>query len=360
MLKKGMLLNLVLILALLGAGCQAAATTTAPTSAPVTQPTTAATNAPAQVSGASSIILIMSQPKGDPFGDLVYSGLQRLQTEVGSQLSIKLVESVDKAEYTDQVRSAAENGANPVLVLWDDLANAVVQLAPSYPKTNFIIIDSLVTADLANVKTVVIQPMAASFIAGVVAAETSKTKKVGFVGGADIPVIENYWAGFASGVKYVDPSIKIDEQYAGTFIDPNKGLEIGTTLFNQGDDVVMQAANKTGLGVLQAAKQAGKQGIGVDMWQGDQAPGNVLWSALKPADEATYTAAKEALTGKFTKGMWSYGPAQGASLYDKRDFEKLSPDVQAIVLKVVEDIKSGKLVVPATKKDLANFNAKLQ
>jgi len=302
----------------------------------------------------------MSQPKGDPFGELVYSGIERLQKEVGNNLSINLVESVDKAEYTDQVRSAAEGGANPVLVLWDDLANTVVQLAPSYPKTNFIIIDSLVTANLPNVKTVVIQPTAAAFVAGVVAAETTKTKKIGFVGGADIPVIENYYAGFAAGIKYVDPSIQILEEYAGTFIDPNKGLEVATNLFNQGADIVMHAANKTGLGVIQAAKQAGKKAIGVDMWQGDVAPGYVLWTALKPADEATYLAAKEALSGNFQKGMWTYGPAQGATLYDKRDFDALSPDLQAIVTKVVEQIRSGAIVVPSTKKELASFNAKMQ
>lgn len=328
------------------AGCGPAATPTA---------------APGGSSAPASMVLIMSQPKGDPFGDLVYSGLQRLQKEVGEQnLKINLVESVDKAEYTDQVRTAAEGGANPVLVLWDDLANTVVQLAPNYPNTNFIIIDSLVTADLPNVKTVVIQPSAASFVAGVVAAETTKTKQLGFVGGADIPVIEAYYAGFAAGVKYVDPSITISEEYAGTFIDPNKGLEVGTTLFNQGCDIVMQAANKTGIGVIQAAKAADKQAIGVDMWQGDVAPGHVLWTALKPADEATYIAAKQALDGQFQSGMWSYGPEQGATIYDSRDFNALSPDLQAVVTKVVDQIKSGAIKVPTSKAELANFTAKMQ
>lgn len=338
---------ILLAFAMVMAACQPAASPTTQAQAEVSVP---------EISEQAKIVMIVSQPKGEPFATLVDNGMQKLKSEMGENLDYRLVESLDKAEYTEQVRAAAEGGANPVMVLWDDLANAVLEVAPEFPDTKFIIVDSYVTADLANVKTVVIEPQEASFIAGVVAAKTTQSKIVGFVGGSDIPVIENFFSGFAAGVKYVDPSIEVKEVYAGTFIDPAKGLEVGNLLFNQGADIVMHAANKTGLGVIKAAEEAKKLAIGVDMWQGDVAPGYVLWSALKPADIATYLAAKQTVDGEFESGMWFYTLKEGAALYDARDFKALEPTVQEAIQQVEERIKGGEINVPKTKAELAEFN----
>ncbi|MCD6239461.1 MAG: BMP family ABC transporter substrate-binding protein [Thermotogae bacterium] len=303
--------------------------------------------------------MIIAQPKGEPFASLAYSGLELLQSEMGENLRIKLIESLDKSEHEAQVRAMAELGYNPVLVLWDDLANAVLKVAPDFPDTKFIIVDSYVTAQLPNVKTIVIEPHESSFIAGVVAAETTKTKKVGFVGGADYPIIERFFSGFAAGIKYVDPAIQIVEVYAGTFTDPAKGLEIGTMLFKQGCDIVMHAANKTGLGVIKAAENEGKWAIGVDLWQGDVAPGHVLWSALKDVGTAVYIATKEVFEGKFQQGLFVYDLRKGMKLYDERDLEALPPKIQKEVLYVEWLIRKGKLKVPMTKEELKNFNERL-
>lgn len=304
-----------------------------------------------------SVVLIIDRAKGDPVSEMIYTGgLSRLQSEIGEdKMSIKLIEAINKGEHKNQVRTAIESGANPVLTMWDDLADVVVELAPSYPETNFILIDVSTALDLPNVKTLVIEPMESSFIAGVVTALTTKTNKVGFVGGADIPVIEKFYTGYTSGVKYINKNIDVVEVYAGTFTDPAKGNEIGTMLFNQGCDIVMHAANMTGIGVLQSAEATGNFGIGVDMWQGDVAPGHVLWSALKPLNEATYIATKEAISGKFEGGEWIYGVEQGAPLYDKRDFNELSSEAQTSVLSAVEKIKSDTFQVPSSKAELQIF-----
>lgn len=303
--------------------------------------------------------MIIAQPKGEPFASLAYSGLELLQSEMGKNLQIKLIESLDKSEHEAQVRAMAELGYNPVIVLWDDLANAVLKVAPDFPDTKFIITDSYVTAQLPNVKTIVIEPHESSFIAGIVAAETTETKKVGFVGGADYPIIERFFAGFAAGIKYVDPTIQLVEVYAGTFTDPAKGLEIGTMLFKQGCDIVMHAANKTGLGVIKAAENAAKWAIGVDLWQGDVAPGHVLWSALKDVKMAVYIATKEVFEGNFQPGMFVYDLRKGMKLYDERDFVALPPKIQKDVLYAEWLIKTGRLKVPATKEELKTFNERL-
>lgn len=305
------------------------------------------------------ITLIISQPQGEPFANMVYGGLEKLKEEKGESLEINLIESLDKGEHKEQVRAAAEMGSDPVMVMWDDLANAALEVAPEFPDTKFIILDSYVNADLPNVQTVVIEPQESSFIAGVVAALNTETGTLGFVGHFDQPVIERFYSGFASGVKYVDPSIEIIEVYAGTATDPAKGLEVGKNVFNQGADIVMHAANKTGLGVIQAAEETGNQAIGVDMWQGDVAPGHVLWSALKDAGTATYLAAKRALEGEFETGVWVYDRKAGATLYDERDFSKVDEQTQRAVEHVEERLNEGSLTVPATKDEVAEFDERI-
>lgn len=295
------------------------------------------------VAAADQIALIMNQPLGDPFADLVYSGLERLQDE--RDVKVKLIESLDKSEYVEQVRAMADLGYNPVMVLWEDLAAAAIEVAADYPNTNFIVLDCYTTTELNNVQTVVMEPQEASFIAGFVAAKTTKTKQLGFVGGADLPVIRNFLSGFQAGVAHVNPDIEVSVLYAGTFIDPAKGLEIGRILFNSGCDIVMHAANKTGLGVLKAAAEAGKWGIGVDMWQGDVAPGHVLWSVLKDATNAAYIMAGKALDGQFQPGIYKFGATTGAKLYDIRDLENVSKEIQQEVLQLEKKLNSGQIKI---------------
>jgi len=209
-------------------------------------------------------VMIVEIPKGDPFIDLAYSGLEQLGKDKG--VNVKIIEALDKSEHEEQIRAMAELGANPIYVLWDNLGAAVLEVAPDFPETKFIIADAYVETDLDNVKTIVVEPQEASFIAGFVAAKTSKTKHVGFVGSMDTPIINRFRAGFEAGVKYADESVKIESVYAGNANDPNKGSEIAKLLIGNGADVIMHAANKTGLGVIKACEEEKVLAIGVDEW----------------------------------------------------------------------------------------------
>ena len=81
-----------------------------------------------------------------------------------------------------------------------------------------------------------------------------KTKQVGFVGGMESEVISRFAAGFKAGVESVDPSIKVQVDYAGSFGDAAKGKTIAAAQYAAGADVVYQAAGGTGAGVFAEAK----------------------------------------------------------------------------------------------------------
>ena len=130
--------------------------------------------AAADSSKMTAMIIII--PQGDPFLTLAYNGVKQYAQEYGKEA--KIIEALDKSEYTEQVRAMAEAGANPIYVVWDDLADVAFNLAPDFPDTQFILVDTYATSDLPNVKTIVVEPQESAFIAGVVAAKTTKTKQV--------------------------------------------------------------------------------------------------------------------------------------------------------------------------------------
>ena len=150
-----------------------------------------------------------------------------------------------------------------------------------------------------------------SFLVGMAAAMASKTGKVGFVGGMDIPLIRNFQVGYEQGVRHVNPAAQVLVNYTGTtpaaWNDPARGGELAIGQFGQGADVVYAAAGATGLGVLQAAADKQKLSIGVDSNQNHLHPGSVLTSMLKRVDVAVYNAFKTAKDGTWKPGAQSLG-----------------------------------------------------
>lgn len=140
--------------------------------------------------GSEMAAMIISIAQGDPFLTLAYAGVEQLATEYG--IEPKIIEALDKSEYSEQIRAMAEAGANPIYVVWDDLAAEVMKIAPDFPDTKFIVVDSYATSELDNVKTIVVEPQEAAFLAGVVAANTTETNKVSWIGSTDQPVINKF------------------------------------------------------------------------------------------------------------------------------------------------------------------------
>lgn len=296
------------------------------------------------VIGTKMTAMIIPIAQGDPFLKLAYAGVEELGQKY--RIETKLIEALDKSEYSEQIRAMAEAGANPIYVVWDDLATEAIKIAPDFPNTKFIVVDCYVTSDLSNVKTVVVEPEEAAFIAGVVAANTTKTRQVAWIGSADQPVINKFRAGFEAGVAYADPSVKCESLYIGDANDPNKGGELAKQVIGKGADVVMHSANKAGLGVIRACEEEGVKAIGADEWQGAIDEKTVFWSALKDITGAVYQAGESAVTDTFKSGLDVYTISSGLKLYDERDYNKLPDAVKKKVDETVTLMKEGKIKIP--------------
>jgi len=179
----------------------------------------------------------------------------------------------------------------------------------------------------------------------------SKTGKVGFVGGMDIPLIRRFALGYEEGAKYVNPKIEIFQNMTGTtpaaWNDPTRGGELARSQFDRGADVVYAAAGATGLGVLQAAKDKGRLAIGVDSNQNHLHPGSILTSMVKRVDLAVYETFKAAKDGTFKAGVRVLGVAEGGVGYslDQDNRSLITPEMEKRLEQARADIVAGKIKV---------------
>lgn len=286
---------------------------------------------------------------GDPFVALCLEGLYDLEKETGKEL--KIIETYDKAEYEDQVCAMAELGCDPIYCMWGDLSEVAINYAADYPDTTFVLTDVYLKTDAPNISSLSVDPYGASFVAGYLAAKKTEVGTVGFIAHADRAVSRRYRDGYMAGVEYANEklgkNVQVQVAFTGDDQDPVKGSETALLMIEEyGLDVIFQSASLSGLGVISACQEKGVQCIGSDDWQGGEAD-CVFWSALKPFNQVLYNEGMEVVNGTFVPGDKNMGAAQGISLYDERDFEKLDAETQKEVLDIVEGIKSGEIVLAA-------------
>jgi len=190
-----------------------------------------------------------------------------------------------------------------------------------------------------------------SYLVGVVAALASKSAKVGFVGGMDIPLIRRFACGYEQGAKHINPKAEVLQNMTGTtpaaWNDPARGGELAKGQFDRGADVVYAAAGGTGLGVYQAAKDRGKLAIGVDSNQNHLHPGTMLTSMVKRVDLAAYNSFKAAKDGAWKPGISVLGLKEGGVDWalDQHNAKLVPAAVKSKMDALKADIVAGKIKV---------------
>ena len=255
------------------------------------------------------------------FNESAFNGAEKFKTETG--IDYRDFEIQNDAQREQALRKFAEDGNNPIVMAGFSWAATLEKVSADFPDTKFAIIDMVV--DKPNVRSVVYKEQEGSYVVGVLAAMASQSKKVGFVGGMDIPLIRRFGCGYVGGAKAAGATDVIQNMTGDTpaaWNDPTKGGEIAKSQIDQGADVVYAAAGGTGVGVLQAAADAGKLGIGVDSNQNGLQPGKILTSMVKRVDVAVYNAFMDAKNGSFTAGMNDLGLKEGGVDYAMDDNNK--------------------------------------
>lgn len=227
-------------------------------------------------------------------------------------------QSNSDADFTSNINKLIQAKYQTIIGIGYKLQTAITNAAKNNPNTNFVLIDAV--APGKNVASVTYRDNEGAFLAGIAAAKTTKTKRVGFIGGIRSEVMDRIEAGYRQGVAAIDKSIQVDVKYAESFSKPDVGQALAQAMFNNQVDVIFQGSGGTGNGVFAAAKNVIKHQkvwvIGSDRDQEAEGKyGNkslTLTSCTKGVKKSVYNLAAAAQKGKFPGGKTtSYGLKEG-------------------------------------------------
>ena len=281
------------------------------------------------------------------FNDSANAGLERAHRRLG--VATVVLQSRSVADYQLNMIALANEDVDELFCIGYDQALDLADVARRFRRRHFSIIDGFV--DAPNVTSVGFREQEGSFLAGALAALTTRTRVIGFLGGVDVPIIERFEAGFTAGAHQIDPHIEVLVKYAGSFEDVSAGSELAATLLAQRADIIYTAAGKAGLGAVERVRTRDAFIIGVDSDQDGLIPGKVLTSVLKRIDVSVFRLCELVVLGKIpphrlTLGLRENGVGLTAFRYTRTvigpvNIERLTRLRDAIV--------DGKIDVPQTR-----------
>lgn len=321
------------------------------------------TTAPEQPAGAGDeplrVALLLNGTLGDKsFFDSADRGLQMAKEKYGDRFEYATVEmTTDETKWLPTLYDYADDGTWDIIIVgtWQ-MAEPLAEVAPQYPDQKFFIFDQDMdysAGDFGNIYSIMYKQNEGSFLAGAIAARLSETKTIGFLGGAENPVINDFLLGYIQGAKHVEENIKVVVSFVGNFYDTPKGKDLALSQYQQnGVDVGFNVAGLAGLGQIDAAQEVEKFAIGVDSDQalilGEPAANFIPTSMLKNVDQSILRAIDLEFEGKVPYGTAeTLGIAEnGVGIADNEYYQKLVPqEVRDEVTELSEMILSGEIVV---------------
>jgi basic membrane protein A len=239
------------------------------------------------------------------FNDISYAGVERAQEELG--IDFDYVEPESIAQYEGYQRDFASSGDYELIIcVGFDQADALTVVSQEFPEQNFAIVDMVVIQP--NVASLVFRTNEASFLVGAAAGMMTETGKVGFVGGMDIDLINDFFVGYEAGAMWSNSEVTVLEPvYVGDWADPTKGKELAKSLVDSGADAIFVAAGKSGLGALDGINEEGITGFGVDACQCYLYTDTIPVSMTKRVDVAVFDMIEAAIEGTFEGNVFSKG-----------------------------------------------------
>jgi basic membrane protein A and related proteins len=312
------------------------------------------------------VVLYVNGTLGDKsFFDSANTGLQRAIKELG--ITGKVVEGgYDPARWEPDIAQLSEGDWDIIIAGTWQLQEYLEKLAPKNPKKKYITYDTTVDYSkpgLGNVYSILYKQNEGSFLVGALAAYVTASKMpmanpqkvVGFLGGMDIPVINDFKVGYEQGVKYVNKDMQVLVSYAGSFSDAAKGKELMLAQYDQGADIAFNVAGETGLGLLDAAKEKKRYAIGVDSDQyllfKDSDPvkaSGIVTSMLKNVGWSLFRAIKGTQDGSIKYGApEALGIKEGGvGVADNENYQKLvSADIRGKIKDLEKKIVAGQIKV---------------
>ena len=263
------------------------------------------------------VYMLYSGSKGDrSYSDTIYEGLFMAQEDF--KFNKKEFDRNQIEEFNKMLMSQKFiDGIKPVLVIvvgynYDMYSK---NWTSANPDVKFVFIDQR-NDDIVNGKSIEITSYGSSYLAGVLAAQQTKTGKIGIILGTRSWVLDNFENGFLDGAAEVDSDISITVKYVSNeldgFFSPKKAQAIAEQIYEKRADIIYAVAGRSNDGIIEAAKQGKNRFvIGVDTDQTYLGPYVIIASALKNLNVVVYDVISEFLDGEFKAGNFRLGVDEG-------------------------------------------------
>jgi basic membrane protein A and related proteins len=212
--------------------------------------------APFEAQAAGGLVaLVHTQAAGDngPVDSMI-AKLQQLSKEKG--FTARVVYASDPATYETIFRTLGDAGATVIVSTFNEVAEPIKALAPSYPKTKWIqLFGDPLKPSLPNVTTVSYDYYLGCYLSGMFGALISKGGKLGYIGGISLPPLNADVNAIKAGATSVNATATLNAAFAGSFQDPAKGQEIATQMYQGGVDYIQTDSAATDAGIIAAANE---------------------------------------------------------------------------------------------------------
>lgn len=300
------------------------------------------------------IIFTQAGLGGNSFNDLALDGVRRAADELGiifDQVEPKSV--ADEEIIQDEMASSGEYDL--IICVGDEQVDALNNVASVYTSQRFALLDAV--SELSNVASYSCKAQEGSFMAGALAvlvkqeqtdSRLSDNHTIGFIGGVDNPLINQFAAGYCAGAVYVDPEATVLMDYAGGFNDPTTAKTIANTFYEKGADVIFHASGASGMGLFQAAEEKNFICMGVNLNQNAIAPDYIMASMLKKLDTCAYHAIASVVDDTYTGENQLLGIRDGGvGLTLEGSNIEVSDNVMRRLEEIRKAIESGEIEVPS-------------
>lgn len=294
------------------------------------------------------VVYALGDKRDGGFNEGAVHALEFFRNETGEAYLEAELQSVDG--FAAAADGLIQQGANLIIAVGFYYADAVKTCAAAHPETRFVLIDGV--AEGPNIRSIVFREQEGAYLVGVLAALASKSGTIGFVGAADIPLMQKFANGYAAGARATRPEITTLVDYIGTdaaaFRDRDRAAQVAQGLIGRGADVLFAVAGEANLGVFQAAREAEKLAIGVDGNQNGLVPGTILTSMLKRIDIAVLRSLDDMRAGTWKAGLVTLGVREHAVGWavDDNNRPLVTPEMEEAVETARRAIADGSITVP--------------
>ncbi|MCQ4925671.1 BMP family ABC transporter substrate-binding protein [Tissierella carlieri] len=292
--------------------------------------------------------------KDGSFNESAWKGFNRAKEEF--DIDISYIEPANDLYFNSSFETVNSNNNDLIFGIGFMLGEPILEQAQLNKGHKYVIVDTTIEEIPENLTCILFKHEEASFLAGYIAGKMTKTNKIGFVGGFEVELVDQFRYGYEAGALYANQDVKIVSQYTETFSDANKGKELANKMYKDNVDIIFHAAGGAGDGVIESAKENNKYVIGVDRDQSHLAPNHVLTSAVKNIENAVESVIKDYMEGNFKGGQEVYYSIKENGVGLAQSTNKLVPkEILEEIDKVKEEISNKKIIVPKNYDEFLKF-----